>query len=180
MEAHHLLREKRTSEIEAIPAKHPPERKRSAIMPLLYLAQEEYGYCSPEAMREVAEILDLDPTEVKSIVGFYTMFFEHPVGKYVIDVCDDLPCALRGADQFVSHCERKLGIRAGQTTPDGKFTLRTVMCIAACDRAPVIQVNRVYHYDMTEEAFDRLVDALANENGTGEAPNEQKQGLDVL
>ncbi|MCS6772685.1 MAG: NAD(P)H-dependent oxidoreductase subunit E, partial [Thermoflexales bacterium] len=152
-----MLREKRAAEIEAVLAKYPPERKRSAIMPLLYMAQEEYGYCSPEAMREVADILGLDPTEVKSIVGFYTMFYEKPVGKYVIDVCDDLPCALRGADKFVSHCERRLGIRVGQTTPDGLFTLNTVMCIAACDRAPVAQVNREYHYDLTEQAFDQLV-----------------------
>lgn len=156
-----MIREKRAADIEKILAKYPPERKRSAVMPLLYVAQEEYGYCSDEAMREVAEIIGVDPTEVKSIVGFYTMFYEHPVGKHVIDVCDDLPCALRGADKFVSHCEKKLGIRAGQTTPDGKFTLNTVMCIAACDRVPVAQVNKEYRYDLSEESFDGMVDALS-------------------
>ena len=101
-----MLKEKRAKDIQEILAKYPPERKRSAVMPLLYLAQEEYGYCSDDAMREVAEIIGCDPTEVKSIVGFYTMFYEQPVGKYVIDVCDDLPCALRGADKFVTHCEQ--------------------------------------------------------------------------
>jgi NADH-quinone oxidoreductase subunit E len=158
-----LIQEKRAADVEKILAKYPPAHKRSAVMPLLYIAQEEYGYCSDEAVREVAEIIGVDPTEVKSIVGFYTMFYEHSVGRYVIDVCDDLPCALRGADKFVSHCEKKLGIRAGQTTPDGKFTLNTVMCIAACDRAPVAQVNKDYRYDLTEKAFDEMVDRLVKE-----------------
>jgi NADH-quinone oxidoreductase subunit E len=153
-----MLKEKRAQEIEAILAKYPT--KRSAVMPLLYLAQEEYGYCDENAMREVAELTALDPTEVKSIIGFYTMFYEEETGQYVIEVCDDLPCALRGADEFVHHCEKKLGIRAGQTTPDGKFTLRTVMCIAACNRTPVAQVNREYHYSLTPETFDKLVDDL--------------------
>ena len=153
-----MLREKRAQEIQAILAKYPT--KRSAVMPLLYLAQEEYGYCDEQAMREVAELTALDPTEVQSIVGFYTMFFEEKTGQYVIEVCDDLPCALRGADDFVHHCEKKLGVRAGQTTPDRKFTLRTVMCIAACDRTPVAQVNKEYRYSLTPESFDKMVDDL--------------------
>ena len=153
-----MLKEKRASDIEKTLAKYPI--KRSAVMPLLYIAQQEYGYCDDNAIREVAEILGLDPTEVKSIVGFYTMFYEEPTGQYVIEVCDDLPCALRGADEFVSHCERKLGVKAGQTTPDGKFTLRTVMCIAACDRAPVAQVNTEYRYSLTPESFDQMIDDL--------------------
>src|SRR5690242_10703345 len=102
-----MLKENRASEIDAVLAKYPT--KRSAVMPLLYLAQEEYGYCNADAIREVAELTGLDPTEVESIVGFYTMFFEEKTGRYIVEVCDDLPCALRGADQFVSHCERKLG-----------------------------------------------------------------------
>ena len=153
-----MLKEKRASDIEKTLAKYPS--KRSAVMPLLYIAQQEYGYCDDNAIREVADLLGLDPTEVKSIVGFYTMFYEEPTGKYVIEVCDDLPCALRGADEFVSHCEHKLGIKTGQTTPDGKFTLRTVMCIAACHRAPVAQVNTEYRYSLTPESFDKMVDDL--------------------
>lgn len=152
-----MLKEKRAAEIEKHLAKYPPERKRSAVMPLLYMAQQEYGYCSDEAIREVAEILSLDPTEVKSVAGFYTMYYKHPVGKYVIEVCDDLPCALRGADKFVDHCEHKLGIKAGETTPDGKITLSVVMCLAACDRAPMCQVNGDYHYDLNEEKFDQML-----------------------
>ncbi len=158
-----MLKEKRAPDIEKTLAKYPS--RRSAVMPLLYIAQEEYGYCDDSAIREVAEILGLDPTEVKSIVGFYTMFYEEPTGQYVIDVCDDLPCALRGADEFVSHCERKLGVKAGQTTPDGKFTLRTVMCIAACDRAPVAQVNTEYRYALTPESFDQMIDELRERDG---------------
>jgi NADH-quinone oxidoreductase subunit E len=88
------------------------------------------------------------------------MFFEEKTGQYVIEVCDDLPCAVQGADAFVHHCERKLGVTAGQTTPDGKFTLRTVMCIAACNRAPVAQVNKEYRYSLTPESFDKMVDDL--------------------
>src|SRR5690242_14195490 len=153
-----MLKEKHASQIEAVLAKYPS--KRSAVMPLLYLAQDEYGYCNEDAIREVAELIAFDPTEVRSIVGFYTMFFEEKTGKYVVEVCDDLPCALKGADEFVRHCEHKLGIRAGQTTPDGKFTLRTVMCIAACNRVPVAQVNREYRYSLTPESFDKMVDEL--------------------
>ena len=152
------LKDKRAVDIEKVLSKYPT--KRSAVMPLLYLAQEEYGYCSDEAIREVADLTALDPTEVKSVVGFYTMFFEEETGQYVIEVCDDLPCAVQGADEFVHHCERKLGIRAGQTTLDGRFTLRTVMCIAACNRAPVAQVNREYRYSLTPESFDTMVDEL--------------------
>jgi len=154
-----MLKDTRAADIETTLAKYPT--KRSAVMPLLYIAQQEYGYCDENAVREVAELTGLDPTEVKSVVGFYTMFYEQPTGRYVIEVCDDLPCALRGADEFVGHCERKLGIKSGQTTPDGKFTLRTVMCIAACDRAPVAQVNTEYKYSLTPESFDRLVDGLS-------------------
>ena len=155
-----MLKEKRAAEIDTLLAKYPPERKRSAVMPLLFMAQEEYGYCSDDAIREVAEILFLDPTEVKSVVGFYTMFREKLVGKYLIEVCDDLPCVLRGADKFVTHCEHKLGIKAGETTPDGKITLNVVMCIAACDRAPCAQVNGDYRVSLTEESFDQMADEL--------------------
>ncbi len=157
-----MLKEKRASDIQKTLAKYPS--KRSAVMPLLYMAQQEYGYCDDNAIRDVAEILGLDPTEVKSIVGFYTMFHEEPTGQYVIEVCDDLPCALRGADDFVAHCERRLGIKAGQTTPDGKFTLRTVMCIAACDRAPVAQVNTEYRYALTPESFDQMIEELKGQD----------------
>jgi len=153
-----MLKEKYAAEIAAIFAKYPPERKKSATMPLLYLAQKEYGYCSDEAIREVADLVGSSPTDVKGVVGFYTMYYEKPVGKVVIDVCDDLPCALKGADGFLSMCERRLGIKAGETTPDGKVTLNAVMCLAACDHAPLAQVNGEYAYDLDEAKFDELIE----------------------
>jgi NADH-quinone oxidoreductase subunit E len=163
-----VLRDKYASEIQKILDRYPPERKRSAVLPILYLAQSEYGYCTPEAIKEVAAILGLDPTEVNSVVGFYTLFYDHPVGKHVIQVCDDLPCALRGADQFVDHVCTKLGLdknkvsHGGQTTADGQFTVETVMCIAACDRAPCAQVDLEFAENLTPEKFDALVASLRN------------------
>ena len=155
-----MLKETRADEISAILSKYPPERKRSGIMPLLYLAQEEYGYCTPDSMREIAEICGVDPTEVKSVAGFYTMYFEKRMGRHVVEICDDLPCVLRGADKFVDYAENMLGIRAGETTADGAITLKVAMCLAACDRAPMCQVDLKYHYDLTAEKFDAMVEEL--------------------
>ena len=154
-----MLRTNRAADIEKVLAKYPT--KRSAVMPLLNLAQEEYGYCSPEAIREVAAICDLDPTEVKSVVGFYTMYYEEKVGTTVIDVCDDLPCALRGADGFIAHCERKLGIQLGESTADGRVYLkREEECLAACACAPMMVVNGHYHEKLTTASVDAVLDGL--------------------
>ena len=155
-----MLKAKRAAEIAAILTKYPPERKRSGIMPLLYLAQEEYGYCTPESMREIAELCGVDPTEVAGVAGFYTMYFEKRMGRHVVEICDDLPCVLRGADKFVDYAENMLGIRAGETTADGAITLKVAMCLAACDRAPMCQVDLKYHYDLTAEKFDAMVEEL--------------------
>jgi NADH-quinone oxidoreductase subunit E len=154
------LLEKHKPEIDTILA-HYPDR-RSALLPMLYLAQDEYGWLSQDVMKEVGDILELQPTEVMSVAGFYTLFYKEPVGKYVLEICDDLPCALRGAEPFVEHACQKLGIQVGETTPDGLFTLRTVMCLAACDRAPMMQVNLDYHEGLTNEKFDALVEELRN------------------
>ncbi len=120
------------------------ETKRSAVMPLLFIAQEEYGWVNPESIKEVAEILNLDPTQVKSIAGFYTMYSEQPKGKYWLQVCTDLPCALKGADEFHAWLKEELGVEEGGTTKDGMFTVEHVMCLAACDKAPMLQCN--FHY----------------------------------
>ena len=172
-----VLRDKYAGEIQVILEKYPPERKRSAVLPLLYLAQQEYGYCSPEAIKEVAGIIDLDPTEVNSVVGFYTLFYDHPVGRHVIQVCDDLPCALRGADKFVDHVCAKLGLdkskvaHGGQTTADGQFTVETVMCIAACDTAPCAQVDLEFAERLTPEKFDALIESLRDGQPYTYSPN---------
>lgn len=146
--------------INAILAKYPT--KGSAVLPLCHLAQEAYGYMSPEAVRKVAAILELDPTEVQGLVGFYTLLREKPTGKHVIEICNDLPCALRGADDFVEHVCQKLGVRPGETTEDGAFTVETVMCVAACDKAPVAQINLEYYENLDPEKFDAIVKRLWN------------------
>jgi NADH-quinone oxidoreductase subunit E len=161
-----LLREKYQTDIDAILAQYPPERKRSAVLPILYLAQKEYGYCSPEAMKEVAGILDLDPTEVQSVVGFYTLFYDHKVGQHYIHICNDLPCALRGADRFLDGVCAQLGLNrhtvehGGDTTADGLFTVEAAMCIAACDRAPCAQIDLEYAEHLTPEKFETILNDL--------------------
>lgn len=137
-----MLAEKYAERIQKIFSKYPD--KRSAVMPLLYLAQEEYGYVSEEAMGQVADLCDMDPTLVKSIAGFYTMYSEKPKGKFWLQVCTDLPCALRGADDFHKQLKEYLGVSEGGTTEDGLFTVEHVMCLAACDKAPMLQCN--FHY----------------------------------
>ena len=123
-------------------AKYPD--KRSAVMPLLHIAQEEYGWVSPEGIAEVAELCEMDPTQVKSIAGFYTMYSERAKGKYWLQVCTDLPCALKGAETFHKELKEYLGVTEGGTSEDGLFTVEHVMCLAACDQAPMLQCN--FHY----------------------------------
>lgn len=138
-----MLAEKYATQIEKILAKYPD--KRSAVMPLLYISQEEYGHITDEGIVEVAAIIGEDPTAVKSVAGFYTMYSKHPKGTYWLQVCTDLPCALKGADQFYADLKDYLEIAEdGGTSPDGLFTVEPVMCLAACDKAPMLQCN--FHY----------------------------------
>jgi NADH-quinone oxidoreductase subunit E len=136
-----MLAEKYPQEIEAILAKYPPDQKRSAVMPLLFLAQREYGSLSPEAISEVGDLVGLQSTEVASLVGFYTLYHDREGGKYRIQVCTDLPCALRGAQSFADELCEKLDVRMGETTPDRQVTVEEVKCLAACDRAPMFQLQ---------------------------------------
>jgi NADH-quinone oxidoreductase subunit E len=155
------LQQKHAHEIEAILAKYPAQEKRSAVMPLLYLAQREDGYVTKQAMTEIAEILGLSTTDVASIVGFYTLFYDEQGGRYRIQVCTDLPCALRGAEEFLEKLCENLGIRVGETTPDGLVTVERVMCLAACDKAPMFQVQTgeglAYHENQSVESAMKLV-----------------------
>jgi NADH-quinone oxidoreductase subunit E len=159
-----LLAEQYPTEVEVILAKHPPKRKRSAVLPLLHLAQRAYGRVSPEAIEEIAHLLDIDPTQVGSLVGFYSLFYDRPRGKYRLQICTDLPCALRGADAFARELCQRLGIEPGGTTSDGLITVETVMCLAACDKAPMFQVQSPegihYHETQTVESALALVDML--------------------
>ncbi len=169
--------EQHRDEIEAILAKYPPEHKRSAMLPLLYLVQREFGgHIPPEGMRIVAEILDVSVTEVDGVVGFYTLFHDRPGGRYRIQVCTDLPCALRGAEKFLHDLEDALGIKAGETTPDGLISLEEVMCIAACDKAPVFQVQTpeglTYHENMDLEKALALVESWRQAQASTPAAEE--------
>jgi NADH-quinone oxidoreductase subunit E len=159
-----LLAEKYTDEVQAILAKYPPDQKRSAVMPLLYLAQRDQGFVSFHSIQEIAEILEISTTEVGSIIGFYTLYHDQPGGKYRIQVCTDLPCALRGAEQFLEELCEKLGIQVGETTPDGLISVEQVMCLAACDRAPMFQVQTgdglSYHENQTVESALRYLESL--------------------
>lgn len=162
-------------EIQKILAKYPPEHKRSAVMPLLYLAQREQGYVSAQAMADIAEILGISVTEVASIVGFYTLYYDEPRGRYHIQVCTDLPCALRGAEDFLKALCQALGIEVGQVTADGLFTIEEVKCIGACHRAPVFQVQGdgqiVFHENQTLETALAVIEALR------EKARQDKEGV---
>lgn len=152
-----MLAEKYPERIKKIFSHYPD--KRSAVMPLLYLAQEEYGWLSTEALEEVAALCDIDPTQAHSIAGFYTMFSEQPKGKFWLQVCTDLPCALRGADDFFKGLCELLGLdeEHGGTTEDGMFTVEPVMCLAACDKAPMMQCNFHYHENLDLEKAKDLI-----------------------
>jgi NADH-quinone oxidoreductase subunit E len=149
------LRDKYGQEIDTIISRYA--QKRSAVLPILYVAQDEYGHLTDAAIREVAEILDLPPTDVFEVVGFYTLFYNKPVGKWVLQVCDDVPCCFLGAEE----------IKADQTTADGMFTLQRVKCLADCDRAPLLQANLDYYRDLTPEKVDALLAELRQRAESG-------------
>ena len=136
-------------------------KARSAMIPLLHLAQEQAGWVTNDAMIEIGELVDATPAEVQGTGTFYEMFKFHPVGKYVINVCATMSCQLLGADELMHHAEAKLGVTAGGTTPDGLFTLEHAECQAACTEAPTLQVNYRHQYRVTNESFDQLIDQLA-------------------
>ncbi len=166
-----MLAEKHSSKIKAILKKYPADQKRSAVMPLLFLAQHEYGHITPGALVEIAELLDLDPTEVGSLVGFYTLFHDQAEGVYRIQICTDLPCALRGAEEFARDLCQNLGIRLGETTKDGLVTVEEVMCLAGCDKAPMFQVQDAegvhYHENQTPETAMKLIEKLKKRRADG-------------
>lgn len=135
-------------------------KKKSALIPLLHLTQEQNGYITQDAMKHLAELLDITPAEVIGTATFYEMFKFEPVGKYVINVCGTLSCALLGAEELLHHAEHKLGIKAGSTTDDGLFTLEHAECQAACTEAPTLQVNYRHQYRVTHDDFDAMIDDL--------------------
>src|SRR3954447_8170958 len=143
---------------------------RSALIPLLHMAQEQDGWVAPDAMEHIAELLELTPAEVLGTASFYDMLFLEPVGKYLISICTNIACLLNGGYELLEHAEEKLGVKAGATTADGNFTIEEVECIALCGQAPCLAVNWRFFGKVANGAFDHLVDELAAGRLTEEIP----------
>lgn len=140
--------------------RYPDEHKKAAVVPLLHLAQKEWGYISPDAMAYVAGMIGCSPVKVAEIATFYPMFKKEPVGKYQVMVCHTLPCALTGCGDIFQHLSQKLGIGIGETTADNKITLEKSECLAACDRGPVLLVNEQLYTHITPAKVDEIIDSL--------------------
>jgi NADH-quinone oxidoreductase subunit E len=157
-----VLSEVEQQELHQILKKYPD--KRSAVLSALYIAQRRQNYLTDEDVQDVAQALDLNATEVQAIIGFYTLLRREPTGTYLIQVCTDLPCALRGAEDFYHRLCERLGLPPqGGTTSDGLFTVEEVVCLAACDKAPVAQINLDYYESLTDEKVDAVIAALREE-----------------
>jgi NADH-quinone oxidoreductase subunit E len=154
--------------MEAIAARFP--QRLSALIPILYLVQQQHGHVTKDGMALAAEVLGTTPAYVDSVASFYTMLHRQPVGKYVLQVCRTLPCALMGAEEVVAYLREKLGIQPAETTPDQLFTLETVECLAACHVAPLMMVNEVYKVRLDRAKLDAIVDECAH--GTTPHPDE--------
>lgn len=167
------LYNKYEKEIQGILARYPSEGKRSAVMPLLFLAQRDSGYVPVQTLTDIAEITGVSETDVASIMGFYTLFHAEPAGRYRIQVCTDLPCALRGSESYLEQVCDHLGIKEGETTADGLFTVEAVKCLAACHRAPMFQLQgdgEIKYYEdqnveITMQIVDEIRQAVAVEKG---------------
>lgn len=152
------LAPEREREFEDILSRYP--NRQAACIPVLHLCQEQAGWISDDVIDFVARRLDLTPAHVKGVATFYTLFNKQPVGKHTVAVCKTLSCALRGSEKVVKHLEKRLGIHVGETTKDGRITLRTVECLASCGSAPMMQVDKTYHENLTIEEVDRILDRL--------------------
>jgi len=145
---------------EEIVKRYPPERRRSAVLPALYLAQHQQGYITANAIRHVAEMLGITRADVEDVVSYYTMFYTKPVGRFVINVCRTLSCAINGAERVTEEICAKLHVRPGETDASGTFTVLEVECLGACDRAPVVMVNDAWHENLQPDAAAKLIDDL--------------------
>ena len=146
--------------LDEICARYPPERRKSAILSALFLAQRQQGYLTRNAMRHVAEVIGCTPADVEDVVSYYTMFYTRPVGKYVLQVCRTLSCALMGAERITAELQQVLGINAGETDAAKEFTLVEVECLGACDRAPVVGVNEHWQECQKPEDVRTLINEL--------------------
>ena len=146
-------------QMRAICARYPDQR--SGMLPCLHLVQQTEGYITPEGVQAVSDVIGCKVDEVESVVTFYAMYFTKPVGRHVIKVCTSISCYLRGCDDLMTHLERRLGVKRGETTSDGQFTLLPIECLAACGMAPVLQVNDEFVENVTTEKADALLDRLS-------------------
>lgn len=150
----------RMQKFREIVARYPEGKQKSALIPVLHLAQEEWTWLDVPTMDYVASLLSIAPIEVYEVASFYTMFHLKPVGKYVLEICHTGPCMLRGSDQLIQHVKDRLGIEAGQTTADGLFTLKPAECLGACGYAPMMQLGKFYRENLTPEKMDTILDEL--------------------
>ena len=151
--------DQKQEEIQEIIKRYPDGKHKSALIPVLHLAQEEFGgWLDVPVMDYVAEILSITPIEVYEVATFYSMYNMKPVGKHLFEVCQTGPCMLKGSDQIIDYIKIKLGIKVGETTPDGMFTLKTVECLGACGYAPMMQLGKTYREHLTPEKIDSIID----------------------
>src|SRR6266851_6788901 len=158
-----MISERARQRMRDLAARYPSAL--SSVMPALYIAQQEEGYITQDALEAVADAIGLTVDDVESVATFYTMYYQHPPGKKVIKVCTSISCYLRNCDALVSHLEQRLGIKRGETTTDGNYTLMTTECLASCGTAPVLQVNNEFVENVTLEMADALVDEWERELG---------------
>lgn len=150
--------EEKLAKVREIIARYPEGKQKSALLPVLHLAQEVYGWLSPETMDYVASLLQIEPIEVYEVATFYSMYNLKPVGKYLFEVCQTGPCMISGSDDIVEYIKQRLGINVGETTPDGLFTLKTVECLGACGYAPMMQLGKHYKEHLTREKVDQIIE----------------------
>jgi NADH-quinone oxidoreductase subunit E len=151
--------------VEELLARYPT--KRAACLPVLHLCQRQQGFISRDAIEYVADLLEISTSEVQGVVTFYTMYHQHPVAPNVVWVCRTLSCELRGARALQKHLEQRFGCSAGGTSKDGKFTLKTAECLAACGQAPMVQINDDYYENLTLDSLNRLIDEIASKTAIG-------------
>ncbi|MFN7096308.1 MAG: NADH-quinone oxidoreductase subunit NuoE [Gammaproteobacteria bacterium] len=160
-EKYSLLSEASRAEIDHWLTKYPPAQKRSALLPALHIAQDANGgWLSPELIEAVAHYLELPPVMAYEVATFYSMYDLQPVGRHKVRVCTSISCMLRGSDELLAHMENHLQIKAGETTPDGRITLKKAECLAACGGAPAVMIDRDYHENITPEKANELLDNL--------------------
>jgi NADH-quinone oxidoreductase subunit E len=147
-------------QFDALRSQYPPEMKTSLVLPLLHCVQDANGFVSQADAAAIADYIGMPAIQVIEALTWYSMFDREPQGRYVIKVCRNIACSLRGSERIVEHLQRRLGIDVGQTTPDGRFTLRTVECLASCGTAPAMQVNRAYHEQLDESKLDQILESL--------------------